>query len=646
MSSQPFSRIEELIGRQISHYKITRLIGAGGMGVVYEGVDLALSRSVAIKVVSREQGAVPGARRRLRKEARAAAAISHPNIAHIYEVGEAENLNYIVMEFVEGEPLDRKFKHRPLDEHTAVDLAIQIVSALEAAHAKHIVHRDIKPSNIMVTANAHVKVLDFGLAKTTAGASPEELSVTVTKPGIILGSVQYMSPEQALGQPVDERTDVFSVGAVIYELVTGVAAFQGQTATEILAKVMQFPPDAIGRYSNAVSPELERIIRKCLEKDKNCRYYSATELLVDLKNLRRDLERGGSGRGNRPVLPDRRWLLKAGAGVGAVATAAVAFKASRSSSTALNRLAVLPFLNLTGNAQLDYLADGLTDNLINQLSQLKEVAVRPRNSVMRYREQYGKGELNLLTVGKELNVKGTLTGRILTEADALVVSAELTDVERDRQIWGDRFRQPMSSIFLAQEQVARDIASKLNVRISPEEQARLQKRPTANNEAQHAYLKGRYFWNKRTVDDLKKAVEFFNEAIGKDPQFALAYAGLADSYMMLGGAVHPRDMLPRAPRCSPKIHRAGFCRRRAICHAGLHCTPLFLGLGAIGVFVSYSAEGEPKLSNCALHVCPVPECDGAVGRGACRNAAGTGTRSSRAGNQHGDRSLPLSGAKL
>ena len=552
MSSEPFSRIEELIGREISHYKITRLIGTGGMGVVYEGIDLALSRAVAIKVVSRTEAGVPGAKRRLRKEAQAAAAISHPNIAHVYEIGESESLNYIVMELVQGEPLDRKFKHRSLEEHTALDLTIQVVSALEAAHARHIIHRDIKPSNIMVTADGHVKVLDFGLAKSTAATSPEELSATVTRPGLILGSVQYMSPEQALGEVVDERTDLFSVGAVIYELVTGAAAFQGQTATEILAKVMQVPPDAISRYTHAVSPELERIIQKCLEKDKNRRYQSATELLLDLNNLKRDLDRGGSGRVTRLSLPDRRWLLKASGGVGALAVAAFAFKAARSSSATLDRLAVLPFLNLTGDAQLDYLSEGLTDNLINQLSQLKEVVVRPRNSVAGYREPYRRGELNLHEVGNKLNVRGVLTGRIAKEAEMIVVSAELTDVEADRQLWGDRFRQAMSSIFLAQEQLAREIASKLNVRISPEERARLQRRPTENSDAQHAYLKGRYFWNKRTVEDIKKAIEFFNTAIEKDPKFALAHAGLADSYMMLGNAVHPRDVFPRAHAAAQK----------------------------------------------------------------------------------------------
>jgi non-specific serine/threonine protein kinase len=388
-------------GTNVAHFRIVSRVGAGGMGEVYLAQDTKLDRAVALKILPAEFARDPERMSRFVQEAKAASALNHPNVAHIYEIGEAEGLHFIAMEYVEGESLKTK-SGRSMEASEILDIGIQIADALDAAHSKGITHRDIKPANVMLTARAQAKVLDFGLAKLGPSAAAEAATTYTTATDVILGTPHYMSPEQALGRPVDQRSDLFSLGAVLYEMATGRVPFSGDSAAEILDRVTHAQPEAIARFNYNLPPELERIIRKCLEKDRDRRYQSARELLVDLRNLKRDSDSGVKA---APVRPARRAVNLALVVLAiAIVTAGAYLWWERGRS--IDSIAVLPFANASGNPDAEYLSDGITDSIMSSLAKLPKLRVVPRSMVFRYKGR----EADAQKSGRELNVRAVLTG--------------------------------------------------------------------------------------------------------------------------------------------------------------------------------------------------------------------------------------------
>jgi serine/threonine protein kinase/Tfp pilus assembly protein PilF len=502
----------------LAHYRIIAKIGEGGMGEVYRARDTKLGRDLAIKVLSAAFSADAKRLRRFQQEAQAAGALNHPHIAHIYEIGAAEGQHFIAMEYVEGQSLDRKLAGRPLQTSETVSIGAALADALEEAHGKGITHRDIKPSNIVVTPRGEAKLLDFGLAKISRSmeqeAANEATTHVKTAQGVVIGTVMYMSPEQALGQAVDHRTDIFSLGAVLYEMVTGRIPFGGATTTEIIDRIVHAQPDSISRLNYDAPAELERIIRKCLEKDRNRRYQSARELLVDLRNLKRDVSRG--------ELPSEEAKPRAQS-------------SARRRGKAIDSLAVLPLDNASADSNMEYLSEGITESIINMLSQLPKLRVVSRSTAFRYKGR----DIDPLEVGHELNVRAILTGRVRTVGDSFMIGAELIEVAGDRQLWGAHYSRKLSDIFEVQEEIAREISENLRLRLTGKQRQGLTKRHTENTEAYQLYLKGLHFFNKREVQAYERALECFKQAINLDGNYALAYAGMSDCYANMSGAGLP-----------------------------------------------------------------------------------------------------------
>jgi eukaryotic-like serine/threonine-protein kinase len=540
---------KDIIGEVISHYRVMECIGRGGMGVVYRAFDLGLEREVALKMLLPGAISSPGAKKRLKREAKSASAINHPNVAHIYEIGEAGPVCFIAMELVEGETLARRISGRALDETEVLHLAMQIAGALAAAHRKGIVHRDIKPANILVNREKQVKVLDFGLAKVRAIEAEDGLQQTLTGGNIVMGTVEYMSPEQALGHQVDPRSDMFSLGVLLYQMATGSLPFRGKNSTELLARIFTSPPEPIAPLQPGITPDLERIIRKCLEKDPNRRYQSMEELLLDLRPL------SGTGaslvstsRLRKRAIP-KRYLA---ALVCLLLSAALVWFGfalhSRFARASLDSLAVLPLVNKTGDASLDYLSEGISESVISRVSRVRSVTVRPRSAVIRY---VGK-DVDARAVGKELDVRAVLTGRMLLKDGDLMISAELTDVGNNRELWGDQYKRPAAAVYEIQEEISREVVRSLRLRTTEQDRQLLSRQDTRDREAYQLYLKGRYFWNKRTAEGLAKGIEYFQQAIEKDPNYARAYSGLADSYVFQGNLIRPADIFPKAKAAAMK----------------------------------------------------------------------------------------------
>jgi serine/threonine-protein kinase len=560
----------------LSHYRIVSKIGAGGMGEVYLAEDLKLGRRVALKVLNRELTESPDRLQRFEREARAASALNHPNILTVYEIGESEGVRFIATEFIEGDSLRQRMTLGAVELVDVLDVGIQIAAALAAAHEAGIVHRDIKPENIMVRKDRLVKVLDFGLAKllkqdaSDFDHEAETRALLKTSAGVVMGTTAYMSPEQARGREVDERTDIWSLGVVLHNLVTGELPFAGDTKSDVIASILKTEPPPLIHKAELVPRELDHIVNKALRKNRDDRYQHVKDLLIDLKDCKQELEflskQGRSfapehSTSHRSSQTARSAIVETASAtdlqttssaeyivsnikrhkLGAITSLAVliglltlgVFFYSRYSAAGdqkgIDSLAVLPFANDTGDPEMEYLSDGLSESLINNLSQLPSLKVIARSSAFRYKGKSATPE----EAARALGVKSVLSGRVLRHGENLQISVELMDARDRTHVWGETYNRSGRDLMAVQQEIAQEISRNLRLKLSSAEQSRVGYTHTSSPEAYELYLKGRFYWNKRTGEALKKSVEYFNQAIEKDPAFAPAYVGLADAYVVI-----------------------------------------------------------------------------------------------------------------
>ena len=536
-------------GSQLGPYEILSPLGAGGMGEVYRARDARLRRDVAIKVLPGRFSSDPERLRRLQQEAQAAGALNHPNILTIYDIGTHENVSYIVSELLEGETLRARLATGPMAFEKALDHALQIARGLDAAHARGIVHRDLKPENIFVTRDGRVKILDFGLAKLTDPVAPLEAHTNLptvqegTKPGVVLGTLGYMSPEQLRGQPTGNRSDIFSFGAILFEMLTGRLAFRCDTPADTITAILTKDPPELTPTAVPVPPAMERIVRHCLEKDPARRFHSSHDLVFDLETISGGLATGPPMGAAPPRVAGVRsaWWVAGLAGITAALAAAVMLWPARGG--AIDSIAVLPFANASQDPDMEYLGDGISESLIMSLSQLPGLKVMSRNSVFHFKGRAADAR----EVGRSLDVRAVLTGRVTQRGGNLSISAELVDARDNSHLWGGQYNRSSSEILSVQEEIARQISDNLRLKLTGEDRTRLARRITESTEAYQFYLKGRYFWNQRGKG-LLKAVECFDQALAADPRYALAHAGLADSHSLLAfyGFAPAREAFPKA----------------------------------------------------------------------------------------------------
>ncbi len=582
-----------MIAQQISHYRILDKLGAGGMGEVYLAEDLRLGRKLALKILPAEFTKDQMRVARFQQEARAASALNHPNIITIYEIGEESSVHFIATEHIAGQTLRQFMRSDRMDLREALDIATQIASALQAAHEAGITHRDIKPENVMIRPDGYVKVLDFGLAKLTEPGRREEeteglrergteqvtlilpveqnLSVQpstspslnpsvpqspLSTPGMLMGTVTYMSPEQARGLTVDARSDIFSLGVVLYEMLTGRVPFDGATTTDVLAAILHLETAPLSRHLQNAPSELEISLRKALGKTYETRYQTIHLFLNDLKSVKQKLDFDAQfARFSQESFPKKTGQELSEALTVELRTDEFISPSGRlrqrHSSQQIESLAILPMENASADAGMEYLSDGITESIINSLSQLPGLRVVPRSTVFGYKGRKSDPQ----KTGEELAVHAVLTGRVIQLGDSLIVKTELIDVARASQLWGEEYRRKLTDIFALQDEIAEEISQKLRVHVSGEDRERLRKRYTDNIEAYHLYLKGRYYVGKRTPEWIRKGVEHFQQAIDLDPNYALAYSGLAEAYGFLAsstGGQPPRDAYPLAKAAALK----------------------------------------------------------------------------------------------
>lgn len=568
LGAQILSLDNETILKQteFASYKLIRLLGRGGMGLVLLAEDTNLHRLVALKFLPVELTGNAENIRRFQNEARAASKVSHQNIAHIYDFKEHEGRYFLIMEYVAGRSLRELIKENAVDANLAFEIASQITAAISAAHRNGTMHRDIKPENIIVNEDGIVKILDFGLAKSIDFEEPEKDSgdsVLKTEHGLIMGTTAYMSPEQIRAQKVDQTTDIWSLGVVLYEILTGERPFGGETRSDTIAAILKTEPAPINIFKPKFSARLNNIFAKLLSKDRDRRYQKASELNDDLLELKQFV----NGDFNSQISSEHSKLAKAkhffrrkssnNYRIAKFATvfiillvltvAAAKYSGIFPFSTqaeSINSIAVLPIVIENGTADQDFLSDGLTDSLINRLSQIPDLKVKARSSVFQFK---GKNYI-AQNAGKELAVQAVLVGRIVERGDEVTLDMEMVDVAKGDQIWGEKYVVPKSDFISLQNAVVRDVSQKIKSQISNTEANNLAKTPTNNAEAYQLYLKGRFHWSKRTGKDLQKSIEYYDQAIALDPNFALAYAGLSSSYVLLSGYAQssPHESFPKA----------------------------------------------------------------------------------------------------
>jgi serine/threonine protein kinase/tetratricopeptide (TPR) repeat protein len=580
-----------MIPETISHYRIIKRLGAGGMGEVYLAEDTRLGRQVAIKLLPANLIGDQNAEKRFLREAQAAAGLDHPNICAIHEVNQEAGYNFIVMQYIEGETLAGLMARKTLTIEETLEIAVQVADALVEAHSRGIVHRDIKPMNIMWTARGQAKVLDFGLAKVvdpTLGNNTEAMTASLlSQPGAVLGTIPYMSPEQVRGEVLDARTDIFSLGVVLYEMVCGVQPFLSESSAGIISSILNAHPPPLARYSREVPAELERIVSKAIAKKRDERYQTSRDLLIDLRNLKqqtefeqqleRSLMNDPGSSGAVPALASAARGVRSTASVGAertdqarevstsgdsiarrqidrriliggvlllVVVAVAGYLLLVRGSGTIDSVAVLPFEDKSNDPDSEYLADGITDSIINSLSQLPDFKVIARSSVFRFK---GK-EIEPQKVAQDLKVRALVMGRIVKRGDLLSVSIELVDSKDNRHLWGHVYERPLSALLEVQQDISKEISESLRSRLSGELSTKVVNLHTSNPQAYQYYLKGLFQLNKRNGDGFKKAVEFFNNAIDVDSNYAPAHAGLAMAYNLQAEfeLLPPSEAYPKA----------------------------------------------------------------------------------------------------